>query len=433
MFRKALNDLREWKNAPSRKPLIIRGARQVGKTWLMKEFGKTQFKQVAYINFDANAPMKNLFAGDFDIKRLLTGLQIEAKCAIDPQNTLLIFDEIQETPQAIASLKYFYEQAPEYHIIAAGSLLGVALAGTSFPVGKVDFFDLYPLSFSEFLQALGQDDLLQLQNNVDWPLLATFKDKFITLLKQYYFVGGMPEAVFAFTQQNDFSKVRDIQKNILLAYEQDFSKHVPANTVTKLRMIWNAIPAQLSKEHRKFIYGLLRQGARAREFELALTWLCDYGLATKVHRITKPAIPIKAYEDLSSFKLFMLDVGLLGALSDLDAQVLLEGHQLFEEFKGALSEQFVFGELRNLKNTPLAYWSAEKSTAEIDFVIQKEGQVIPIEVKATDNLQAKSLKSYKQNYQPKTSIRTSLADYRDEGWLKNIPLYCLGIDFKKLI
>jgi hypothetical protein len=406
----------------------MRGARQVGKTWLMREFGRTHYEQVAYFNFDSNARMQRLFEGDFNIDRLISGLAIEAGMPIDAPKTLIIFDEIQETPKALSSLKYFYENAPEYQIIAAGSLLGVALhQGTSFPVGKVDFLDLYPLNFAEFLKALEKTELLKLLEKKDWPLITTFKDQYIDLLKRYYFVGGMPEAVATFIKGQDFSEARNIQKKILLAYDQDFSKHVPPAIVPKLRMLWNSIPAQLSKENRKFVYGLVRHGARAREYELALAWLCDYGVATRISRVTKPSLPLKAYEDMSSFKLFQIDVGLLGAQSGLDIQTILDGSDIFEEFKGALTEQYVFGELRNKKDLSVYYWSADRGSAEIDFMIQHHGKVIPVEVKASENLQAKSLKAFRQKYEPEISIRTSMSDHREEGWLTNIPLYALGV------
>ncbi len=427
MFRQAINDLDVWKNSKNRKPLLIRGARQVGKTWLMREFGRTHYDQVAYINFDSNARMQRLFEGDFNIERIISGLQIEAGVPIDAHKTLIIFDEIQETPKALSSLKYFYENAPEYQIIAAGSLLGVALhRGTSFPVGKVDFLDLYPLNFAEFLQALEKTELLKLLEKKDWPLITAFKDQYIDLLKRYYFVGGMPEAVASFINGQDFSDARNIQKKILLAYDQDFSKHVPPALVPKLRMLWNSIPAQLSKENRKFVYGLVRHGARAREYELALAWLCDYGVATRVYRAAKPSLPLKAYEDMSSFKLFQIDVGLLGAQSGLDIQTILGGSDIFEEFKGALTEQYVFGELRNKKDLFVYYWSADQGSAEVDFMIQHHGKVIPVEVKAAENLQAKSLKAFRQKYEPEISIRTSMSDHRKDGWLTNIPLYALG-------
>lgn len=433
MQRKAIKQLVEWKNRKNRKPLIIKGARQVGKTWLMKEFGKTEYKNFAYINFENNERMSLLFSADMDIKRIIAGLELEANCKIIPEETLLIFDEIQECPKALTSLKYFYENAPEYNIVAAGSMLGVALhSGTSFPVGKVDFMELYPLSFLEFLKALGEDGLLSLIDNLDFELIKTFKDKYIRLLRQYYYIGGMPEVVSAFIQTQDFEKARTIQKAILMSYEQDFSKHVPHATVPKLRMLWKSIPSQLSKENKKFIYGLIRHGARAKEYEAALTWLCDCGLVYKVSRITKPALPLIAYEDIGAFKLFVSDIGLLSAMTELDVKTLLEGDKIFEEFKGALTEQYVLQELKNVKDLPVYYWTSDKGTAELDFIVQVERNIIPIEAKAATNLKAKSLKSYREQFEPEIAIRTSTADYKKTDNLYDIPLYLIE-EIKKIV
>lgn len=420
-------ELVRWKNSSSRKPLIIRGARQVGKTWLMKAFGREEYTQCAYVNFESNKALKNIFGDDFNINRIITALQIETGVTIDAKNTLIILDEIQEAPGALTSLKYFYENAPEYHIISAGSLLGVALnKHTSFPVGKVDFLDLYPLSFTEFLEAAGEKPLLDLLKSKDWTLIKTFRLKYIQLLKHYYYIGGMPEAVLAFTGNNDFNEVRSIQKRILAAYEQDFSKHAPNEIVPRIRMLWNAVPAQLAKENKKFIYGVIKQGARAKDYELAMSWLIDCGLIHKVNRVNKPGIPLKAYEDFSSFKLFMVDVGLLGALVDIDIKTLLNGSELFEEFKGALTEQFALQQLITDKELAIYYWSAENATAEIDFLVQFSGQIIPVEVKAEENLKAKSLKVFCEKYKPATAIRTSMSDFRKEDWLTNLPLYAIG-------
>ena len=428
MFRRSMDDLVKWKNAKNRKPLIIRGARQVGKTWLMKEFGKTNYEKCAYINFDYNERMESLFSGNLDIERIVTALQIEAGVAIEAENTLIIFDEVQEVPRALTSLKYFCENAPQYHIVAAGSLLGVALhPGTSFPVGKVEFLDLYPLDFLEFLLAMGKDNLVKLLESEDFSLITSFKGKFIDLLKQYYYIGGMPEVVASFIAARDYGKVREIQKRILIAYEQDFSKHAPNETVPRIRMLWSSAPAQLARENRKFIYGLIRQGARAREYELAMTWLIDCGLVYKVSRISKPDMPLMAYQDFNAFKLFVLDVGLLGAMSELDIKSLLEGNKIFEEFKGALTEQYVLQQLIASKKATPYYWSAEKGTAEIDFIFQIDSNIVPLEVKAAENLQAKSLKSYCQKYEPRYAIRTSMSDYRQEEWLTNVPLYAINI------
>jgi len=419
-----------WKNSRDRKPLIIRGARQVGKTWLIKEFGKKEYSQTAYLNFESSKSLKNLFAIDFDIQRIITAIQIETDVQIDATNTLIIFDEIQECEGALNSLKYFFENAPQYHIIAAGSLLGVALhQHTSFPVGKVDFLELYPLNFAEFLLALNKKSLYNLLLSRDWELITSFKSKYIELLRQYYFIGGMPEAVNSFSLENNFTRVRTIQKNILNAYEQDFSKHAPHDIVPRIRMIWQSIPSQLSKENRKFIFGALKHGARAKEFEMAMAWLIDSGLIHKVQRVSKPAIPLIAYSDISAFKLYLVDVGLLGAMGDIDIKSIIEGNSIFQEFKGAMTEQYVLQQLMYRQELSIHYWSTEKSTAEVDFIIQFEGKVIPIEVKAEENLQSKSLKSYFQQYNPSVSIRTSMSDYRIDNWLTNIPLYAIGNDW----
>ncbi len=427
MFRKAINELITWKNSNDRKPMIIRGARQVGKTWLMREFGRTQYKQYAYINFDNNERMEHLFSGNLDISRIVVALQIEAGVTIDAENTLIIFDEVQEVPNALTSLKYFCENAPHYHVVAAGSLLGVALhPGTSFPVGKVDFMDLYPLNFFEFMQALGEQPLVDLLQSMDFDMITGFKGKYIDLLKQYYYIGGMPEAVKTFAETSDYGKVREVQKRLLIAYEQDFSKHAPNETVPRIRMLWNSIPTQLAKENRKFIYGLVRKGARAREYELAMTWLIDCGLVYKIGRVSKPDMPLRAYQDFNAFKLFVLDVGLLGAMSELDVKSLLEGNRIFEEFKGALTEQYVLQQLTAEKGTEPFYWSAENGSAELDFIFQNGMYVIPLEVKAEENLQAKSLKSYCSKYQPKYAIRSSMSDFRQEDWMINFPLYAVN-------
>jgi len=427
MFRNAMHDLIKWKDARDRKPLIIQGARQVGKTWLMKEFGRAQYEKCAYINFDNNERMEGLFSGNFDIHRIITALQIEAGGTIEAANTLLVFDEVQEVPRALTALKYFYENAPQYHIIAAGSLLGVALhPGSSFPVGKVDFMDLYPLDFLEFIDANGHEDLTQLLRTGDFSIITNFKGQYIDLLKQYFYIGGMPEAVSTFIDTQDYAKVREVQKHLLMAYEQDFSKHAPHAAVPRIRMLWSTVPAQLARENSKFVYGLIRQGARAREFELALQWLLDCGLVYKVHRVTKPDMPLMAYQDFNAFKLFMLDVGLLSAMSELDLKALLEGNRIFEEFKGALTEQYVLQQLIASRKVTPYYWSAEKSSAEIDFIFQKGSDIVPLEVKAAENLQAKSLKSYCQKYQPKIALRSSMSDYRKEEWLTNIPLYAIN-------
>lgn len=428
MYRMAIEELRRWKAKKTHKPLIIRGARQVGKTWLMKEFGQTEYQDVVYINFDNNERMKNLFEGSLEVERIVTGLELYAGHKIDPAVTLLIFDEVQEAPKALSSLKYFNENAPQYQIICAGSMLGIALhEGTSFPVGKVEFLDLYPLSFFEFMMAMGKERHVELLRKGNFDLATTFKQDYVDLLKHYYYVGGMPEVVQTFADTHGFNEVREIQQRILSAYEQDFSKHAPNEVVPRIRMLWNSIPAQLTKENKKFVYGLIKAGARAREYELAMLWLTDCGLVHKVHRVTAPSLPLKAYEDLKAFKLFLLDVGLLSCMVGLRQDVLLDGNELFKEFKGALTEQYVLQQFKTIKGLNIYYWTADRGTAEVDFVIDNGNDVIPVEVKAEINLQAKSLKVYHEKFQPKRSIRTSMADYKDEGWLLNLPLWALEL------
>ena len=430
MYRTVMEQLQKWKEKKHRKPLVIRGARQVGKTWLMKAFGAAEYESTVYINFDNNERMRNLFKGSLAADRLVTGLELYAGHKIDPSNTLLIFDEVQEVPTALTSLKYFNEDAPQYQIICAGSLLGVALhQGTSFPVGKVEFLDLYPLSFSEFLMAMGKERYVELLRQGDFDMATMFKQDYSDLLKQYYYVGGMPEVVQAFADNQDFNEVREIQQRILSAYEQDFSKHAPNETVPRVRMLWNSIPAQLAKENKKFIYGLIKEGARAKEYELAMLWLTDCGLVHKVHRVSAPSLPLKAYEDLKAFKLFLLDVGLLSCMVGLRQDVLLDGNDLFKEFKGALTEQYVLQQLKTIKGLNIYYWTADRGTAEVDFVIDNGKDVIPIEVKAEVNLQAKSLKVYREKFQPRLSIRTSMADYKKEDWLLNLPLWAINTKF----
>ena len=424
MRRFALEKLKKWKDSESRKPLIIRGARQVGKTWLMKEFGRECFENVAYVNFDSNVRMKGVFEGQIDIKRIILAIEIETGVTIERENTLLIFDEIQEVPRALSSLKYFYENAPEYAIVAAGSLLGVAMhKKTSFPVGKVDFMDLYPLNFQEFLCALGEERYVDILQGKDTDMVNTFKDKYIDRLREYYYVGGMPEVMQTYVDTRNFKKVRELQKNLINYYQQDFSKHAEMNLVTRLNLVWNSIPMQLAKENKKYIYGQVREGARAKDFELAIQWLLDCGLIHKVQRINKPSLPLKAYMDLNAFKVFLLDIGLLIAMTDLDVKVILEGNKIFTEFKGALTEQYVLQQLISENGVMPYYYSATNSQGEIDFVVQGKTSVIPIEVKAEENLRAKSLKAFCDKYNPKFAVRTSMSDYRKQDWMTNIPLY----------
>ena len=426
MERLAMRQLEEWNNRKNRKPLILKGARQVGKTWLMKEFGRTHFKYTAYVNFDNNKNMANVFEEDYDIDRILMAINIETGVKINPEETLIIFDEIQECSKAIASLKYFYEEAPEYAVIAAGSLLGVAIhKGVSFPVGKVDTLELNPLNFREFLLAVGEEGLARLIDEVNMLLIENFREKYIDWLKKYYFIGGMPEVVSSFVAERDFTEVRRLQRRIIEMYEADFSKHTSTNELPRIRMVWNSIPMQLAKENKKFFFGKIKEGARAKEFEIAIEWLLDCGLIKKVYNVSKPAMPLKAYTEFSAFKLYLLDVGLLAAMSELDAKSILSGNMIFVEFKGALTEQYVLQQLiAGTEFTPY-YYSETKSEGEIDFLIQKGTNIVPIEVKAEENLKAKSLRVYCDKFKPQMAIRTSMSNYREQDWMINVPLYVL--------
>jgi uncharacterized protein len=422
MNRLAIQELITWKNATIRKPLIIQGARQVGKTWLMKEFGNREFQNVVYLNFESSNRLREIFMSDFNIERIIAVIEIEVKQKIDPQNTLLIFDEIQEAEKGLTALKYFYEQAPEYHIVAAGSLLGISnQKNNSFPVGKVDFMSLFPMSFMEFLDNIGEGQLANQLQNKNWELIDVFHEKLVEILRLYYFVGGMPEVVSNYIDHKNLETVRSIQQKILAGYENDFAKHAPNEIVPRIRLVWNVLISQLAKENRKFIYGQIKKGGRAKDFETAINWLVDAGLVLRVNRIEKPTLPLNAYADFDAFKLFLLDIGLLNAIADLDPRILLEKNNILTEFKGALTEQFVCQQLKIKKE--LYYWTATNATAEVDFVLQSQNEIIPIEVKAEENLKSKSLKVYVEKYAPKTAIRTSMSKYREEDWLTNVPLY----------
>ena len=422
MKRAMYASLVSWKNAPHRKPLILQGARQVGKTWLMKEFGRNEFERVVYVNFESSERLKWIFEADFDIHRIIPILEIEAGHRIDPGNTLLIFDEIQEAPKGLTALKYFCEQAPQYHLIAAGSLLGVSLQkSTSFPVGKVDFMRMYPMSFFEFLDNAGHSLLKENIENQNWSVIGAFHEKLVDLLRLYYFIGGMPEAVNRYIETGDLKEVREVQKKILIGYEHDFAKHAPVEVVPKIRLVWHSMLSQLAKDNRKFIYGQVRKGARAKEFEAAINWLADAGLVLKVGLVNKPVIPLNAYADLDAFKLYFVDIGLMNAMASLDPKILLEKNSILTEFKGALTEQFVAQQL-NI-NHELYYWTAPNATAEIDFLIQSQNAIIPIEVKAEENLKSKSLKSFAEKYKPETALRTSMSQHRVQDWMVNVPLY----------
>lgn len=426
MEREAINDLIRWKEGQRRKPLIIEGARQVGKTWLVKEFAGRYYKNIAYINFEEQQYLRNLFEPDFDVKRIMTAINAATHQLCVAGETLIFFDEIQEATNGLTALKYFCENAPEYHVIAAGSLLGIELhKQISFPVGKVQFFTLYPMSFTEFLKAMGESALVNMLNNRDWTNIKLFSSKYKELLKQYYYVGGMPEAVLSFSEVKDWQEVREIQNEILKSYDKDFSKHAPEEIVPRIRQLWNSIPAQLSKENRKFIYGVVKEGARAREYEIGLQWLLDGGLIHKVSSVSAPRLPLKSYEGKSVFKIYAIDIGLLGAMTDLDTTTIVQGNKIFTEFKGALTEQYVLQQLKLTKNP--FYWSKSNSRQEIDFLIQQNGEFIPIEVKAEENLKAKSLSLFVKENHSKTAYRISMSDYRQEDWMTNLPLYAISL------
>jgi len=427
MIRDAEIKLKDWKDSKNRKPLLIYGARQVGKTWLMKNFGKSEFSTFIYINFEKEIQLRGIFETDYNPQRIIKLIEIHANQKIELGKTLLILDEIQEAKGGLTALKYFNEELSELHLIGAGSLLGIALKQqTSFPVGQVEFLNLYPLNFGEFLKATGNTNLFNLLQEKDWTLIETFKSKYTQLLKQYYYVGGMPEVVKNFIEDEDYNKVRTIQQNILTSYEQDFSKHAPSEIIPRIRMIWNSVISQLAKENKKFIYGLIKEGARAKDFELALSWLEDYGLIYKIQRTKKSNVPLAAYSDLGIFKLYIIDIGLLGALGNLNAKILVENDTLFNEFKGSLTEQYVLQELIQTKKNQVHYWSNDSGSAEIDFIFEKDTKIIPLEVKAGENLQAKSLKTFSLKYPEIHCYRTSLSNYRKESWLTNIPLYSIG-------
>ena len=421
MKRSIYKDLLEWKNNPLRKPLIIDGARQVGKTWVAKEFGKNEYKNVAYINCDRVVEMKTLFF-DFNVDRLIRSFSALTNENIIPNDTLIVLDEIQEVPLAITSLKYFCEDARQYHIIAAGSLLGMSLhTGTGFPVGKVDKLKMYPMTFLEFIQASEQQQLLELLTSYRWEEISSLSTTFIDLLRQYYYVGGMPEVVNTYFMNHNLKEVRKIQNTILADYEEDFSKHIPSPLLAKVRMVWASIPSQLAKENKKFIYGAVKKGGRAKEFEDAIDWLLHAGLIHKISRVSKIEKPLKFYEDFNSFKLFISDLGLLGAMVDVSAKEVLTSQNYFSEYKGAFTEQFVAQELI-ANNETVYYYSKENSKLEIDFLIQKD-EIYPIEVKAEENVKAKSLRTVYEENEKLHPVRFSMLNYKNQEWMENVPLY----------
>ena len=425
MERSIYSNLKKWKESLTRKPLILQGARQVGKTYILKEFGAREYSEVVYINCDDNNDMQNMFV-DYDVDRIIRSLSAISGVSIKPSTTLLIIDEIQEVERGLASLKYFCEKAPEYHVAVAGSLLGITLhEGTSFPVGKVDMLYMYPMDFEEFLLAMGKEQLVELLRSNSWAALTPLRGMLTELLRQYYFVGGMPEAVKAYVERGDIWEVRSIHSKIIDAYRNDMSKHAPKQQVQRINMVWNSIPSQLTRDNKKFIYGALRKGARANDFEIAIQWLVDSGLVHKVHRISKPVVPLKFYEDMSSFKLFLLDCGLLGALSETPPEQILIGDNVFEEYKGAFTENYVLQQLKSLPRTFVYYYSNDNSTLEIDFVVQHDTHIIPIEVKAEENLRAKSLRQFVTDNPGLHGVRFSMSDYREQDWLTNVPLWAV--------
>lgn len=427
MQRKLMDRLVEWKGSERRKPLIVNGARQVGKTWILKEFGRLHFESVAYVSLDKDERARRFFEPDLDPRRIVSSLSLYLDMDIDPGRTLVVLDEIQSCPAAITSLKYFCEDAQEYHVAAAGSLLGIsATHGTGFPVGKVSTLNLFPLSFTEFLCATGSGRYAELVERGDHAMMDTFSDKLKELLRTYYIVGGMPEAVNAYIGTADVRDARGVQDQILTDYTSDFAKHVPANLLARTMLAWDSIPKHLSKENKKFVFGQVRKGARAADFEESLRWLEQAGLVTKVPRVSKPGMPLKAYRDQNAFKVFMLDIGLLGAMSGLSPAAMVDGGGIFTEFKGALTEQYVCQQLVSDCGLAPYYWSAENSSGEIDFLVQDGSGVYPIEVKAEENLRAKSLRAFNERYEGMSPRRFSMSGFRDQGWMRNIPLYAIG-------
>ena len=428
MERFALKQLKLWKNSQNRKPLVLNGARQVGKTWLLQEFARQEYAKEAYIVCRKNALVQQLFSKDFDIDRILRGLRAISSVDITPGDTLIILDEIQDIPEAIEALKYFYEQAPEYHIAVAGSLLGISLHnGVSFPVGKVDELEVLPMSFGEFLLAKGEAEAYRLLENHDFDTILPLHEKFVDLLRQYYYVGGMPEAVLNYVETGALQEVRRIQQTILRGYNQDFSKHAPKEQVPRIRMVWQSVPSQLCKENKKFIYGALRKGARANDFELAIQWLLDAGLLYKVPRCNKLELPLAIYEDLSAFKLYMLDIGLLGAMVNTEASQVLIDDSVFTEYKGGVTEQFIYQQIKCELNTPTYYHTTDDSRLEVDFIVQYKGKMLPIEVKAGRNVRANSLSMLLAKNPDMRAVRFSMLPYKPQNQLTNIPLYAAPI------
>jgi len=429
MYRNVIERLRAWKASADRKPLVLAGARQVGKTYLLKQFGKDDYESIAYINCDDNEMAKNLFTQDYDMKRIILAIGAVTNVEIKPGKTLIVLDEIQESPRGLSALKYFCENAPEYHIAVAGSLLGIAMhRGESFPVGKVNVINVYPMTFDEFLLAKGKRQMVELLKSRDWETVKLLRNEYIKSLREYYFVGGMPEAVNTFINSNDTVKVRAVQKDILFTYQRDISKHVPAAESNRINMVWRSMPSQLMKENKKFIFSAVRPGARAKDFEVAIQWLIDAGLVYRADRVKEPKMPLRYYEDMGSFKLFLLDCGLLGALSETPPALMLVANNGMAESKGAFTENYVMSQLSATLGSSVFYY-ANNAKLEIDFLVQHCCDIVPIEVKAEENLKSKSLATFIKQFGGMTAVRFSMSDYRDQQWMKNIPLYAASLWF----
>lgn len=428
MKRKIYSKLIEWKESPSHKPLILNGVRQCGKTYIMKEFGKNEFQTFAYVNCDRNENLHQIFEGGFNISKIIRGISALSGVDIIPGKTLIFLDEVQSFPLVLESLKYFCEDAPDYHVAVAGSLLGIALhSGVSFPVGKVQTMKLYPMDFEEFLMAKGEQQLLRIMHDHDFDLLAALHEKCKDLLRQYYYVGGMPEVVKSYIDNGQLKPVRAIQNEILSNYAGDFSKHAPYQEVPRISMVWQSILGQLSRENKKFIYGALKKGGRAKEFEVAIQWLVDAGLVYKVNKCTKPQLPLKFYEDFTAFKLYLCDCGLMGAMADTAAKDVLIGDSVFTEYKGAFTEQYVLQQILSSGISDIYYYSADDSRMEMDFLMQREGALLPVEVKGGTSIKSTSLHNYLMEHPGIQAIRYSMLPYKKQDFLTNIPLYAVGI------
>lgn len=429
MYRNITNALVEWKNKTNRKPLILAGARQVGKTYILKKFGEQEFQNVAYINCDDNERVKDLFSQDYDMRRIILAIGAITQQNIEAGKTLIILDEIQELRRGLPALKYFCENAPQYHVAVAGSLLGIAMHhGESFPVGKVDILHIYPMTYDEFLLAKGKEQMVEILKSKDWATIKLLRTEYIKALREYYFVGGMPEAVLEFINTNDAIKVREVQNNILYTYQKDISKHVPTSESNRINMVWHSMPSQLVKENKKFLYGVAKPGGRAKDFEVAIQWLMDAGLVYKSERVTEPKMPLKFYVDISSFKLFVLDCGLLGAMSETPPEIMLVANKGMDEYKGAFTENYVMSQLVATRNTSVFYYS-NNAKLEIDFLIQNGTDIVPVEAKAEENLRSKSLSTFVASHPGMHGLRFSMSDYREQDWMTNVPLYAISCYF----